>query len=388
MRTSHGAKWNHYGADVLPMWVADMDFPIAGQIRQAISDYALGNDFGYPVSSGIPGLLDAVSRHLDTKHGVSYANGQIWPTSGIIPALFLLSRALAGPGDEVIVQPPAYPPFAWAVTATGRKVVENPLALRDGRWEMDLEHLESVITPATRFIVLCNPQNPTGRVFSRSELEGLADVARRHNLWVVSDELHADLVLEGRHVPFAAVSDDAASRTITLYGPTKAFNIAGLKVGFAMSHNAALLDRLKAAAVGVLTPPNVLAQAAARAAFDDAGEWLEGTIAYLRDNRQSLLDFIAQEMPSVSVSTPEGTYLAWLDFRALIPPADLGDFLEKTCRVGLNLGDTYGTGGEGYARLNFATSRQVLLEALGRLRDGLQARRSTILAGAQEQPLA
>src|SRR5690554_2971924 len=262
LRKLDGAKWNHYDADILPMWVADMDFPIAEPIRQAIRDYAECDDFGYPMPSGIPGLMDAVTGHLDRTHGVRFSHEQVMMTSGIIPSLYVGTLALAGPGDEVIVQPPVYPPFSMAVTNTGRTLVENPMRVSDGRWELDLDNLEEVITPATRMLILCNPQNPTGRVFTRAELEALGEVVLRHNLWVISDELHADLVLDGKHVPFAAVSPELAERTITLFGPTKTFNIAGLKIGFALSHNEQLLGRLRNQASGVLTSPNVLAQAA------------------------------------------------------------------------------------------------------------------------------
>lgn len=374
LRTSTGAKWNHYGKDVLPLWVADMDFRIAGPIRQAIRDYADGDNFGYPLGSGIPGLIEAVTDHLLKRHGVAYLPEHVYPTSGIIPGLFLGVQALAGPGDQAVIQPPVYPPFAMAVENTGRRVLENPMAERDGNWELDLEQLEQAITPATRLLILCNPQNPTGRVFSASELEALGEVVLRHNLWVISDELHCDLVLHGKHVPFASLSDELAQRTITLFGPTKTFNIAGLKIGFALSHNEQLLGRLKEQAAGVLTPPNVLAQAAARAAFTECGQWHEQTLEQLRANCRLLSELVEEKLPGVRYRPAEGTYLAWLDFREVFDPEKLDAFLLEEAKVAVNPGVSFGTGGAGFVRMNLATSENIIREAVSRISTALAAR--------------
>lgn len=374
LRTRHGAKWNWYPEDVLPLWVADMDFPVAEPIRQAIHDYTDSDEFGYPMSAGIPGLKKSVSDHFDRHHGVRFEEKHIYPSSGIIPALHLATMALAGPGDEVVIQPPVYPPFASAVETTGRKLVINPMRFAEGRWELDLDHLEKSISPSTRMLILCNPQNPTGRVFSRSELEALAGIVTKHRLWVVSDELHADLVLNGKHVPFASVSEEVAQRTLTLFGPTKTFNIAGLKVGFVMSHNEELLDRFTKQASGLLTPPNVLAQAAARAAFSEAGDWHEQTLEYLRGNCSLLARLVESELPGVKLHATEGTYLAWLDFRGAVRAEELEQFLLEEARVGLNPGSSFGEGGDGFARINLATSRGIISEAVNRLSAALKAR--------------
>lgn len=374
LRQTSGAKWNYHPADVLPLWVADMDFPVADPIRQAIRDYADTDDFGYPVPAGIPGLLDSVTRHLADRHGVLYQPDEVYPTSGIIPSLFLSTIALAGPSDEVVIQPPVYPPFAMAVRNTGRRLQENPMHEVDGRWEFDLEQLESAITPATRMLILCNPQNPTGRVFTRTELEALGEIVLRHRLWVVSDELHADLILHGEHVPFAALSPELAQRTITLFGPTKTYNIAGLKVGFALSHNRQLLDSLKKQAEGLLTPPNVLAQAAARAAFSHCTDWRDDAVAYIRANCQLLSQLVATKLPGVRYRPAEGTYLAWLDFRGVVPADELDAFMMAEAKVAVNPGASFGEGGEGFVRLNLATSATLIREAIDRIAAALSAR--------------
>src|SRR5690625_4477282 len=372
LRQLHGAKWNNYPDDVLPLWVADMDFPIAEPIRQAIRDYADCDDFGYPLGNGIPGLVSAVTGHLERAHGVTYAPEQVMPTSGIIPGIYLGTMALAGPGDEVISQPPAYPPFGAAVKNTGRTLVENPMVhAGGGRWEFDFDHLESVIGPATRLLILCNPQNPTGRVFSREELERLAEIVVDNRLWVLSDELHSDLVLDGEHVPLASISEEMAQRTLTLFGPTKTFNIAGLKIGFVLSHNERLLGHFRNTARGLLTPPNVLAQAAARAAFTECSAWHEDTLAYLRGNAALLRDLVTEELPGVKYEPAAGTYLAWLDFSDVIGADELDQFLLDEARVAVNSGASFGTGGEGLVRLNLATSAGIIRQAVERIRDAL-----------------
>src|SRR5690606_11125484 len=273
-----------------------------------------GDEFGYPPMTGVPGLLDAVQERLADLYGYRVPQERITQLPGIIPGLYLAVRTLAGPADEVIVQPPAYPPFMQATNQSHRKLVYNPMVVRAGRWELDLEGLERMITPATRLLIFCNPQNPTGRVFTRAELERLAEIVLEHRLWVVSDELHADLTLDGRHIPFASLSPEVAERTVTLYGPTKAFNIAGLKVGCMIAGSDALNERLRAAGT-MLPPPNVLAQVATLAAYRHADGWLESTLDYLRGNREVVARFVEQELPGVEFIPPEGTYLAWLDFR-------------------------------------------------------------------------
>lgn len=373
LRTRENAKWTHYPADVLPLWVADMDFPIAEPICEALRAHVTCHDFGYPAWDGVPGLLDSVRERLARRFDWHVENQDIMQVSGIVPCLYLSALGLSSPGDEVIIQTPAYPPFASSVRETGRTIVENPLRENEGRWEMDLEQLEQAITPATRLVILCNPQNPTGRVFTRAELEAFAEIVLRHNLWVVSDELHADLTLDGEHVPLAAVSPEMAQRTITLYGPTKAFNIAGLRIGFLIAQNEQLLERLKSHA-GMLVPGNVLAQQAAKAAFTSSEDWLDDTLAYLRGNSEAIARFVRAELPGVSFVQPEGTYLAWLDFRDVVPAAELEEFLLNDAKVALNDGTSYGAAGEGFARLNFATSRGIVLEALGRVRDALARR--------------
>ena len=367
VRARTSGKWRHYDPDVLPLWVADMDFVPAAPIREALHRHVDHGSSGYPPHGGYPDLVPALTDWLAARLAWRVAPEAVHPLAGIIPGLFLGTLATSGPGEQVVVQPPVYPPFFAAIRQTGRAVLDNPLAHDGRRHVMDLDQLRAAITPATRALMFCNPHNPSGRVFERRELEALAEVVLEHRLWVISDELHADLVLDGRHVPFASLSPEVAARTVTLVGPTKAFNVAGLKVGFLIAENPKLLARVKEVAGYFLPGVNVLGQVAAIAAYREGGPWLDAAVAYLRANRDHLFARLAAEAPAVRGTPPEGTYLAWLGFR----DAGLGDdpaaVLLERGRVGLNSGLDYGQGGAGFARLNLAASRSVLDAAIDRV---------------------
>lgn len=379
LRRSGALKWTRHPDDVLPLWVADMDFPTADAIRDAIRAAADEGLFLYPPHEGLPGLREAVAGRLADRYGWSVPEEAVRPLPGIVPGLELAAAAFAGPGEEVLIPSPFYPPFTLATEAAGRVPVHVPMVRDDERgWHYDLDALEAAVTPATRLLMLCHPHNPTGRVATEAELRTLADFALRHRLWVVSDELHADLTLDGRHLPFASLGPEIARRTLTLYGPTKAFNIAGLKVGFAIAENEALLERVRRVGTMRTPAPNVVAQAAARAAYTQPGAeaWLQGTLDYLRGNRDLVVRAV-EGLPGVRIDPPQATYLAWLDVRGggLEAPAA---FLLEEAGLALNDGAAYGPGGEGFVRLNFACPRPLLREALGRLERALR--------GAAESP--
>lgn len=374
LRNKTCVKWHHHEDDVLPLWVADMDFPVAEPIKAAIMAVLERNDLGYPPHDGLPGLKEAALERLSTRYSWQLQPDQLHAFDSTVSDLYLAVLACSGVGEEVIVQTPIYPPFLSAIGDTGRNVLYNGLLETPHGWEIDFDGLEALVTPATRLLALCNPHNPSGRVFTRDELEKLADFALRHRLWVVSDELHSDLVYPGHtHTPLASLGPEIGQRTLTLFGPTKTFTIAGLRISFIASPNTQLLERVKTLAHGLVGAPNVLAQAAAIAAYREGGPWLEQTLTYLEQNRQFLADYLQEHLPQVGYHPPEGTYLAWLDFRKLTPAEELEDFF-KEAKVGLNLGSAYGPGGEGFARLNFATSRGILKEALDRIRDAYHAR--------------
>lgn len=362
-----GAKWNYYPKDVLACWVAEMDFPLADSVKRAIVDQVTTNDLGYQLPNGLPGLREAVAGRLASKYGYAAQADDVLLLGTTGSGLNLSVRAFSQPGDEVLLLTPLYPPFKNAVKTAGRTPVEVELVNGNHGYSIDFDALERAVTPTTSMLMLCSPHNPVGKVFTREELNGLADLAMRHNLTIVSDELHADLVLEGTHIPLASLSPEVAQRTVTLYGPTKAFNIPGLKVSFAISSNHELLDKMNASGEGLTVPPNILAQAATLGAYSGGEQWLNEVLEYIRGNRDYLLQQLAQRMPRVKMHKPTATYLAWFDLRAF----DLGDEVAKAlsdrAKVGLNDGASFGAGGQGFARFNFGTNRAVLDEALNRL---------------------
>ncbi|MER3480708.1 MAG: aminotransferase class I [Meiothermus sp.] len=368
----HSAKWSLYGDEVLPLWVADMDFPVAEPILEAIGQ-RLSRRIGYPQGAGDPELLEAILAQQEAMGLKGLAPENLWLTTSVVPGIYASVLGLTSVGDEVITQVPVYPPFLNALSDYHRVVRASPMAPgSSGEWEIDFDGLEALVGPGTRMLLLCNPQNPTGRVFSRAELERLAEFALRHRLWVMVDELWAGLVYEGEHVPLASISQEVAQRTVTLTGPCKAFNTAGLGGGVAISHNREILARMQRATRGVMGHPNVAAMAAWTAALQRGQAWLEDTRRYLRANRDFLSQFLRERLPEVRYTPPQATYLAWLDFRAF-GLEDVHRFMLERAKVALNDGGQFGPAFKGFLRLNFATSRGILQEALERVERALRA---------------
>ncbi len=362
----YSVKWHYHPQDVLPLWVADMDFPIAPEITQALLERLQGR-IGYPKQAGDTQLLEAIIAEQAQKHGLTGLKPEnLWLTTSVVPGIYAAVLGLSSPGDEIITLTPVYPPFLNAISDYGRVLKHSPM-LRGNTWEIDFEGLEKLVTPATRMLMLCNPQNPTGRVFTRDELERLAEFAVRHRLWVMSDELWANLIYEGQHLPIASLNDEIAQRSVTLSGPCKTYNTAGLGGGVAISHNKALLERMKRATVGVMGHPNVMSMAMWLAGIESGQAWLQEVLAYLRDNRDFLSGFIRTQMPQVGYLAPQGTYLALLDFSGFPFAKEVYKVMLEQAKVGLNDGPPFGPGYQGFLRLNFATSRNILQEALERI---------------------
>jgi cysteine-S-conjugate beta-lyase len=374
LRNSASIKWTLYAEDVLPLWVADMDFPVSSAILERVKS-RLDGWLGYGHFSGDPEMVKGLIAQQEARGWMGLEVKHFWPINGVVSGLYAGVLGLSGPGEDVITQVPIYPPFLSSIRDHGRNILENPMIQAETGWQIDFDQLETLVTPATRIFMLCNPQNPTGRVYTRAELERLAGFVLRHRLYVITDELHADLILNGQpHIPFASLSPETAQRTVTLVGPCKSFNAATLSAGMAIAQNTKLLERMQKATKGLMGHPNALSQEMWRAGIEEGDAWLAEVLGYIRGNREALSAFLHEKLPEVRYAAPEGTYLAWLDFRAF-PFADHAQkFMLEEAKVGLNNGSEYGAGYQGFLRLNLATSKAILLEALDRLEKAVRSR--------------
>ena len=379
-RGTDSVKWTLFDPDVLPLWVADMDFVSPQPVIQALQERAAHGIFGYPPVFGLPGELAELCQVLVERmlhlYGWQISPDDLLFLPGVVTGFNLVCHALAAPEGGVLIQPPVYPPFLLAAMNARMARQESELLHRpDGQYEVDFEAFEAAITNQTRLFLLCNPHNPVGRVFRRAELERMAEICLRHKVAVCSDEIHCDLLYRGQqHIPIASLSPEVAQNTITLMAPSKTFNIAGLQCSFAIVQNAALRNKLRHAGEGLVGWVNSMGLVAGLAAYRDGQEWLDQLLAYLEGNRDFLCDTVQAELPGIHMAKPEGTYLAWLDCR----DAGLGqnpyEFFLKQARVALNDGATFGAGGEGFVRLNFGCPRATLVEALERMKQALSSR--------------
>ena len=354
--------------DVLPLWVADMDFQVAAPINAALQQRVAHGIFGYPIISDA--CYDAVIGWMQRRHQWPVAKEWITFVPGVVPALHWAVMAYTQPGDKVIVQPPVYYPFFKAARANGCEVVENPLIYENGRYVMNFAELEQLFDARTKLFLLCSPHNPVGRVWTRAELTRLGELCRKHNVLICSDEIHADLVFPGAtHIPLAAVSDDIAQITITCNAPNKTFNIAGLSAGFVIIPNPQRFAEFgnvqqKIGEVSV----NLLGLLAMEVAYTEGEEWFRQLMAYLQGNLAFLTDFIGRHLPQIKVIRPESNFLVWLDCRELeLNDAELKDFLLQQAHVWLSAGTDFGSKEPGFQRLNFACPRATLAEALNRI---------------------
>jgi cysteine-S-conjugate beta-lyase len=356
-------KWDLYPGDVLPLWVADMDFASPPPVTRALEARARHEVFGY---SMVPeSLVQAIVAHLEARYGWRIdPKWLVWLPS-VVPGLNLACSAFAAPDEAVLTITPVYPPFLEAPGGRGRRLVTVPAELRDGHWELPLEALQAAVTPDTRVLLLCHPHNPLGRVWRPDEVEQLIAFCRRHDLVLVSDEIHCDLILDDlAHVPAALAGPDDGDRIVTLMSPSKTFNLPGLNFAFAIVSDEALRRRFEQPAAGLLPFPGCFAIAGAEAAYREGAEWLAELLTYLRGNRDLVEAFVAAELPRLTMTHVEATYLAWLDVGAL----GLDD-PAAACRaagVALSAGSSFGD--PACLRLNFACRRALLEEALERLR--------------------
>ncbi len=370
-RSTESIKWNKYDPGVLPMWVADMDFPSPEPVIRALHERVDHGLFGYPKDMSELSLL--IVERMQVLYGWQIAVEDVILIPGVVTGFNMACQAFAA-GEGVLIQTPVYPPFLSAPGAAGSLRQEAELVRgRDGIYSIDWDSFEAAITPQTRLFILCNPHNPVGRVYTRTELERMADICLKHGVLICSDEIHCDLIFRGnRHIPIASLDPEIARRSLTLIAPSKTYNIAGLESSIAIIQDPQMRKQFQAARRGLVGWVNLFGQIAALAAYRDGQEWLDQLLCYLEDNRDFLVDYIREELPCISIGKPEGTYLAWLDCRnAGLGKSPYQFFLDKA-RVALNDGADFGQAGAGFVRLNFGCPRSMLAQALDCMKSAVE----------------
>ena len=375
-RVTDSQKWQKYaGQDILPMWVADMDFEVAPVITEAIRERVGHAIFGYsrPVKSTTDAIVDALGARYGWKIEPAWL---VW-LPGLVCGLNVAARAFADDGDEILSLSPIYPPFTTAPTNQERVPKNVPLALNTAarRWEIDWDALEAAVTPRTKAFIFCHPHNPVGRVWTRAEVARLADFCTRHKLVLISDDIHCDLILDPAavHDPFGVVAPETAARTVTLMAPSKTFNVPGLGTSFAIIPDAPLRMLFTRATRGIVAEVNALGYVACEAAYRHGEPWRKALIEYLRANRDFLADFVGRELPGVVMEAPvEATYLSWLNVSALGLSRPTRHF--EAHGVGLSDGVPFGARPGTHVRINFGCPRSTLAEGLSRMATALRAR--------------
>jgi len=366
--TKYDDLQQRYGRpDLLPLWVADMDFRVPDCVTAALRRLVDHGIYGYHVKTAK--YTQTIVDWWAHRHRYAVDPVSILFSPGVVPAISHLVEALTSKGDGIILQPPVYHPFFWAVRVNERRIVENRLLERGGIYSIDFDDLDAKAREA-KLLILSNPHNPVGRVWRREELERIGEICLRHNVIILSDEIHNDLVFSPhRHVPIAGISPEVDRITVTCHAASKTFNIASLSTAYVMIRDSATRDTFKRVSerlhVEALNPFGLVATAAA---FAEGEPWLDALLDYLRGNDRFLREFLATRLPRVKASPLEGTYLAWLDFRDYgFSPEALKDCMIQKARLALNDGSMFGPGGEGFERMNLACPRSVLGQALDQL---------------------
>jgi cystathionine beta-lyase len=351
--------------DLLPLWVADMDFPACSEVIEALKQRAEHGVFGYTLEP--ESYFQAVIEWMSRRHGWEIRRGWMVAAPGVVPSLNLALLAYSQPGDGVIIQPPVYFPFKESIVNNERRLVENPLRLDRKRYSMDFDQLQEAIDDRTRLLILCSPHNPVSRVWRREELERLVAICHGRKIIILSDEIHHDLVMPGHHhTPTASISEEAAAVTVTLTSATKTFNLAGLTCSLVIAADKELRERYQTTQKRIWTGiANTFSAVATEYAYRHGESWLEQTLGYVKRNYEFLIDFLGEQLPAARVIPLEGTYLAWIDLRALgLSDEQLKERILRQARVWLDDGPMFGTGGESFQRINLACPRSTLGRAL------------------------
>lgn len=375
-RATNSYKWDSAPEGVLPMWVADMDFRTAPAIIDALQKRVAHGIFGY---TRVPdAYYGAVTSWFSRRHGWDIDREWIIYTSGVVPAVSAVIKALTVPGDKVIVQTPVYNCFFSSIRNNGCEIVSNPLRRTADTYEMDFDALERCAAdPRAKVMLLCNPHNPAGRVWTPDELTRLGNICLRNGVTVVADEIHCELVYQGfKYTPFASLSDAFLHRSVTCVSPSKAFNIAGLQIANIVAFDNDLRSRIdKAININEVCDVNPFGVAATIAAYNEGEEWLNQLVDYLHGNYEAMAEFCRRELAEFPITRLEGTYLVWMDCSSLVMSSDaLEHALLDDARLWLNAGTMYGAEGEGYMRWNIACPRSVMLDGLNRFLNFVRSR--------------
>ena len=376
-RNTSSLKWDYtverFGrADVLPMWVADMDFKSPAPVIEAIKRRAEHGVYGYTGAS--ESLSDAIAGWMKRRHGWVTDTGWIVHSPGVVTSVIVSVLAFTDEGDKVLIQTPVYYPFFSSIKDNKRQLVTNPLKDNNGYYEIDFEDLENKLSDGVKMMIFCSPHNPIGRVWKSDELYRVSELCTKYNVLLVSDEIHSDLVFKGyKHIPIASLSEEAAANTITLISPTKTFNLAGLSESVAIIPDPGIRSRfvsmLWKTGAGML---NIFGLAAAETAYTECDEWLSDLLLYLEDNLDVLTAHFKNNIPEIKVIRPEATYLAWLDCRNVpVPEGKLKEFFTFKAGVALNDGIIFGKEGNGFMRINFACPRALLQEGLEKIENAV-----------------
>ncbi len=374
-------KWNPrqlrdlFGADdVLPFWVADMDFPAPPVVVDSLRARVEHEIFGYEYKK--ESYFEALLHWYSVRHQWQINPEHLEACPGVLNAIAILIDQHSDVGDGVIVQPPVFFEFRLVIRSNNREMVKNPLQLVDGKYQMDFDDLEEkAANPNNKLLILCNPHNPVGRVWTRDELARVDEICRKHNVLLIADEIHGDIAYAPhRYTPAASLSSEAAQNTFTCLSPAKTFNIAGMVDALVAIPNEAHRNRFHDFAHRYqINKTNIFASAAIETAYREAGPWLDELLAYLQSNINFLRDFLHNQLPQVKLVEPEGTYLIWLDFRALgLDAKDLARFLAQDARIALSPGYWFGREGAGFVRMNIACPKSILQEALSRLAQAIE----------------
>jgi len=371
-KQTNSYKWDQsnklFGSDdILPLWVADMDFESPPAVKEALLRRAEHGIYGYTFKS--EAYTNSIIGWFKRRHHWELKKEWLSDSPSVVTSLSLAVDLFSEPGGRVILQSPVYYPFYDVIRNNGREIVSNPLVIRNDRYEMDYEHLETLMKDGARLLLLCNPHNPGGRVWERDELLKLGDLCLRYGVTVVSDEIHCDLVLPGhKHTPFASLSPELAEITLTCLAPTKTFNMPGLQISYIVTANRRMKQRFDERIKTLsLHMTGYFAEAAVCAAYDEGEAWLDELLSYVQDNADYTARYIEEHLPAVRVIRSEGTYLLWLDCRALGLPVDgLKKLMYEEAKVAFNEGSTFGKEGAGFLRINLACPRSILEQALER----------------------